>query len=322
MNKAAFIVAGVVFLGVAKGAFAQTYPSKLVRIVNAQGPGTVDVISRAYAQHLAAKWGQAVVVEQRAGAGSIVGAEHVAKAAPDGHTILVSSSAAYTINQWITKDMPYDPGRDLAPLFGLGISLSTLTVSSKLGVGNVQELIALAKANPGKYTFGSAGIGSATHLQCEVLLHELGGLKMLHVPYKGIADVARAMVAGEVHMAYPAKALVMAGIMSGAVRVIAVVGDQRDPELPEVPTLREQIPNSTGSLVWFGFAMPVKTPNAIIQKVSADMLDASKQEDVKELMKKANILPMNTGPREFGELIERERALVGRLIKDLGLDPK
>jgi tripartite-type tricarboxylate transporter receptor subunit TctC len=322
MNTAARFVAGAALLACAGTGYAQAYPSRLVRILNAQGPGTLDVISRGYAQHLTKKWGQPVVVEQRAGAGSIVAAELVAKADPDGHTLLVSSSAAYTVNQWITKDMPYDPGRDLAPLFGLGISVPTLTVTSKLGVSTVQELIALVKANPGKYTFGSAGIGSATHLQAEVLLQELGGLKMLHVPYKGIADVARAIVAGEVHMAYPAKPLVMGGIKKGQARVLAVVGDERDPELPDVPMLKEVVPGATGSLVWFGFAVPIRTPNAIIQKIAADMLETSREEDVKDLMRKANFNPMHTGPKEFGAVIARERALVGKLIKELGLDPK
>ena len=320
---AAAVVLGVAVAGYAQTAFSQVYPSKLVRIINAQGPGTLDVISRAYAQHLTKKWGQPVVVEQRAGAGSILAAEAVSKAEPDGHTLLVSSSAAYTVNQWVTKDMPYDPGRDLAPLFGLGVSVPTLTVSAKLGVSTVQELIELVKKSPGKYTFGSAGIGSATHLQCEVVMQEIGGLKMLHVPYKGIADVARAITAGEVHMAFPAKPLIRGAISKGSVRVLAVVGDQRDPELPDVPTLKEAgFPNSSSSLVWFGFAAPIKTPPALIQKIADDLLEISREEDVKDLMRKANFLPMHTGPKEFGALIARERALVGRLIKDLGLDPK
>ncbi len=187
-------------LGFATAATAQTYPTKLVRIINAQGPGTVDVISRAYAQILSKSWGQPVIVEQRAGGGSILGAEAVSKAEPDGHTILVSSSAAYIVNQWVTKNMPYDPGRDLAPVFGMAVSVPVITVSANVPANSIAELVALAKKEPGKYTFASAGIGSATHLQCEIVWQEIGGIRLLHVPYKGIADVARAGQPGLVRL--------------------------------------------------------------------------------------------------------------------------
>jgi tripartite-type tricarboxylate transporter receptor subunit TctC len=319
-SRAAVVLAALCMASLAQ---AQTYPAKLVRIINAQGPGTVDVISRAYAQHLSKAWGQPVIVEQKAGAGSILGAELVSKAEPDGYTLLVSSSAAYTVNQWVTRDMPYDPGRDLAPVFGLGRSAPVVTVSANFPAKNIAELVALAKQNPGKFTFASAGIGSATHLQAEMLWQELGGLKLLHVPYKGIADVARAVQAGEVNAGLPAKPLILGAVKKGQARILAVISTRRDPELPDVPTLREAgFPSSSESLVWFGFAAPIKTPVPIIDKIAGALGETSKEAEIIGLMEKANFEPMFTGPKEFGALIERERAMVGRLVNQLGLGPK
>ncbi len=310
-------------LCLAASANAQQYPTKLVRIINAQGPGTVDVISRAYAGILSKAWGQPVVVEQKAGAGSILGAELVSHAEPDGHTILVSSSAAYIVNEWVTKNMPYNPGRDLAPVFGMAISLPVIAISNKLQVNNVQDLVAMAKANPGKLSFASAGIGSATHLQQEIIWKEIGGLKMLHVPYKGIADVARAVTAGEVDLGMPAGALVVGAVKKGQARILAVVGDRRDPDFPDAPTLKESgFPNSSGSIVWFGFAAPIKTPKPVIDKIAAGLAEASKDPEVIGLLQKANFQTWFTGPEEFGKTIANGRAAVGRVIQELGIQPQ
>ncbi len=302
---------------------AQAFPAKVVRIINAQGPGTLDVLARAYAQELTKYWGQPVVVEVRPGAGSIIGAEAVARSAPDGHTLLVSSSAAYTVNQWVTKNMPYDPEKDLAPVFGIGRSPSLVTVASSLPVKSVQDLVTLAREKPGALAYGSAGIGSATHLQVEIFLSEMGGLKILHVPYKGINDIVRGITAGEVQMGFTAVPLTVGAAKAGQVRAAVIIGERRDPAFPGVPTLREAgFPNSTGSIIWFGFAVPIKTPQAIVERIASDLARASNEPAQKQVLEKTGWELMLTGPAAFGELGRRERAVIGKVVAEIGLKPE
>lgn len=302
---------------------AQAFPSKVVRIVNAQGPGTLDAISRGYAQELTKYWGQPVIVEARAGAGSIVAADAIAKSAPDGYNILVSSSAAFTINPWISRNLPYDPERDLAPVFGIGRTSTVISVPGSMPAKSVQEFAALARAKPGGMNYGSAGIGSATHLQMEILLRDIGGVKVVHVPYKGIADIVRGMLSGEIHLGPTLAQLTVGPAKTGQIRPLAIVGSQREKEFPDTPTLREAgFPNASGSIIWFGFALPIKTPQAIIDKFAADLLRASAEPAQKKILDSVAWDLMLSGPREFGELWRVERALVGRVIQEIGLKPE
>lgn len=305
------------------GAWAQPYPTKVVRIINAQGPGALDGLTRAYAQELTRYWGQPVIVESRAGGGSIVGADAVAKAAPDGYNILASSSAAYTINPWISKNMPYDPERDLAPVFGIGRTASVISSPASLPAKNLQEFAALAKAKPGALNYGSAGIGSATHLQMEIVFRDIGGVKLTHIPYKGIADIVRGVLTGEVHIGPTLTQLAIGPAKAGQLRPMAVIGNQRERELPEVPTLREAgFPNASGSIIWFGYAAPVQTPGALVEKIAEDMRRASDEPGVRKVLEALNWELMLYGPREFGELWRRERALIGRVVQEVGIKPE
>ena len=301
----------------------QAFPSKVVRIINAQGPGVLDVMARGYAQELNRYWGQPVVVESRAGAGSIIAAEAVARAAPDGHTLLVTSSAALTVNQWVTKVMPYDPEKDLVPVFGIGRTPSLVTLAANLPVKSIQDLVALAREKPGALAFGSAGIGSATHLQVEIFLSEMGGLKMLHVPYKGINDIVRGITGGEVQMGFTAVPLTIGAARAGQVRPLVLIGERRDPAFPDVPTLRESgFPNSTGSIIWFGFALPAKTPQSIVERIAGDLARASNEPAQKQALEKTGWELMLTGPAAFNDLVRRERALIGKVVAEIGLKPE
>jgi tripartite-type tricarboxylate transporter receptor subunit TctC len=301
----------------------QPFPAKVVRIINAQGPGVLDVVARGYAQELTRFWGQPVVVESRPGAGSILGADAVAKSPPDGHTLLVTSSAALTVNPFVTRNMPYDPDRDLAPVFGIGRTPSLISVASSLPVKSVQELVALARQKPGALAYGSAGIGSATQLQTELFLSEVGGAKMLHVPYKGINDIVRGMAAGEVQVGLSSTLLSVGAARAGQIRPLALIGERRDREFPDVPTLREAgFPNSTGSIIWFGFALPAKTPQPLIDRIAADLARASVEQSQKKVLEQTGWEPMLLGPEPFAELIRRERALIGKIVLEIGLKPE
>jgi tripartite-type tricarboxylate transporter receptor subunit TctC len=304
-------------------AVAQTYPNKVVRIINAQGPGTLDVLARGYAQELTRYWNQPVVVESRPGAASILGAEAVARSAPDGYTLLVTSSAAFTVNQWVTRSMPYDPEKELLPVFGIGRSPSLVTVAAGLPVKSVQDLVALAREKPGALAYGTAGVGSATHLQVEIFLSEMGGLKMLHVPYKGINDIVRGISAGEVQLGFTAIPLTIGAAKAGQVRGLVMIGERRDPAFPDVPTLREAgFPNSTGSIIWFGFAVPIKTPQAIVERIATDLARASAEPAQKQTLEKTGWELTLIGPAAFGELVKRERAVIGKVVAEIGLKPE
>lgn len=305
------------------GAHAQTFPAKVVRIVNAQGPGALDGLTRAYAQELTRYWGQPVIVEARAGAGSIVAADAVAKSAPDGYNILASSSAAYTINPWITKNMPYDPERDLAPVFGIGRTSTIISVSGSLPVKNLEELIALARAKPGTLNYGSAGIGSATHLQMEIFLRDLGGLQAVHVPYKGIADIVRGMLSGEIQLGPTLAQLTIGPAKAGQLRPIVIVGSRREASLPDVATLREAgFPNASGSIIWFGYAVPIKTPYALVERLAEDFRRASDEPPVKKVLDALAWDLILSGPKDFGEMWRRERTLIGKVVREVGIKPE
>ena len=316
-------VATVAVMAFATAAHAQSFPTKVVRIINAQGPGVLEVVSRGYAQELSKMWGQPVIVENRAGAGSVLGAETVAKSAPDGHTLLVTSSAALTVNPWVMKNLPYDPEKDLAPVFGIGRTPSLISVASTVPVKNVQELVALARQKPDGLAYGSAGIGSATHLQTEIFFRDIGNVKLLHVPYKGIADINRGLLGNEVQVGLTAVQLTVGAVKAGQVKAIGLIGERRDRLFPDVPTLREQgFPQSSGSLIWFGFALPAKTPQALVERIAADFARAGNEPEQKKVLDSTGWDLMLTGPDAFGELIRRERALIGKVVQEVGIKPE
>ena len=185
---------------------------------------------------------------------------------------LATSSAALTVNPWVMKNLPYDPDKDLSSLFGIGRTPSLISVPASLPVKNVQELVALAKQKPDGLAYGSAGVGSATHLQTEIFLREIGNVKALHVPYKGIADINRGLLGNEIQFGLTAVQLTIGAVKAGQVKAIGLIGERRDKLFPDVPTLREQgFPQSSGSIIWFGLALPAKTPPALVARMACEI---------------------------------------------------
>jgi tripartite-type tricarboxylate transporter receptor subunit TctC len=240
------------------GSYGQStwsYPTKTVRIVVpfAAG-GATDIVTRILAQSLTESWGQAVVVENRGGAGGNIGAAEVAKAAPDGHTLLMTSGSIVTANQHIYKNMGFDPQKDLLPITMVASGPQVIVVNPSLPVTNVKELIELAKAKPGTLNYGHAGIGSQTHLAAENFLYSTG-LNIQQIPYKGEGPAITDLVCGQINLATPNLPAAIGFINGGKLRALAVTGKERSPALPNVPTVAETVPGFE-NIGWFGLMAP------------------------------------------------------------------
>jgi tripartite-type tricarboxylate transporter receptor subunit TctC len=247
---------------------AQTYPSKAVRVVIGVAPGgLMDVLARSVTQDLAKVWNQPVIVENRAGASDIIAAETVARSAPDGYTIFMANSVTWLSNQFLRRNLPFDPVKDFTPVIGIAQSSDVLIAGNALPANNVQELVALARARPGTLNYGSFGVGTATHLDA-IALAAAAGIRITHIPYKGGADVIAAVLGGQVDFAFTGLNAVIPLVRQGKMKALAYGGRQRYPALPQVPTLRESgYGFETGG--WFAWFVPSATPRSVVDRIAA-----------------------------------------------------
>ena len=302
-------------------AAAQNYPNKPVRLLVGFTAGSApDVIARLIAPHLLEQLGQPLVIENRAGAGGSIATEAATKAPPDGYTLNMMA-AADTLQPALRKNLTYDIERDLAPISLVAIGMGVLAVTPSLPASTLKELIALAKAQSGKLSFSSSGIGSSSHLMGE-LLNSMAGVRIAHVPYKGSADSAIAIAAGQVDMGFPNAASVAALVDAGKVRLIAVTGPKRASSLPNVPTISEAGLAGYDRSTWFGMLAPAGTPKDIIFRLNAALVKVGAMPDVKAAMNKQGLELETTTPEQFAALIKREIALNGNLIRQAGVKPE
>ena len=260
----------VAFSMVAGTSMAQHYPDRSVKIVVPYtAGGATDAVARALAQQLSELWKQTVIVENKAGAGSSLGADYVAKSEPDGYTLLFSDSSPFVINPHIYDKLPFDPMKDLEPV-GLGVRLSpALAVSNKTPANNLAELLAYARAHPDALTYASPGIGNYTHVALEYLKH-MAGVKMVHVPYRGTNQVMPDLLSGRVDMFLVTISVFEQYEKDKKLRIFAAATEKRLPQRPELPTIGETVPGYAID-VWFGMAAPAGTPAPILDKINADM---------------------------------------------------
>lgn len=252
-------------------ALAQTYPSKPVRIVVPYpAGGGIDILSRLIGQRLAQKFGQSVVIENKPGAGTLVAAETVARAAPDGHTLMVTTDATISINPYLYAKLPYDPVKDFAPITQLVFLNQLLVANAALPASNLKELIAHAKANPGKLNYASYGVGSQPHLAMEIFKSQ-SGADIVHVPYKGIPQAVPAAIAGEVQLTFSGAASTQAHLKAGRLKALAIGGSARLALLPDVPTFVEQGFADVPANAWFGLFAPAGTPREVIALLHAEV---------------------------------------------------
>ncbi|MFN5511152.1 MAG: Bug family tripartite tricarboxylate transporter substrate binding protein [Burkholderiales bacterium] len=296
-------------------ATAQAWPSRPLKlIVPYPAGGNADQIGRLIADRLAGALGQQVVVENRAGAGATIGAQAVARSPADGYTLLLAPSAVMVITHHLRK-VPYDPETDFAPIASLSSSYGLVAARADLPASTMAELITLARQQPGKLTFGSAGTATATHLSGEIV-HQKAGIKVLHVPYKGSAESLNDLVGGRIDLIYDPVAL--AQVKAGRLKVLATTAGARHPELPDVPTLKEQgIDVDVGS--WFGLFAPKGTPAEIVERIATEAGKAMNAPGTRETLLKFSQYPDYRNPTQFATQIQADTARYKALIQSLGI---
>ena len=296
---------------------AQDYPNRPVKVIVPFSPGgAVDGPMRLIAQELSKRLGQQVVVENKPGAGATIGTEMVAKAPPDGYTLLLASQTN-AISASLYKNLSYDPIEDFAPISLLGREPGVLVVNPKLPVKNFQEFVAYVKEHPGQIDYASSGNGSGQHLFA-ALLASRAGLKMNHVPYRGSGQATADLLGGQVPVAIPGTAGMVGHIRNGKLRPLAVTGAQRSPQLPDVPTVIESGIPDFEAYVWMGLLAPKGTPPAIIDKLHRELIQVLATNEVKSYMSTAGIEIVGSTPAEFGTFFRTERDLWAKVVRDTG----
>jgi tripartite-type tricarboxylate transporter receptor subunit TctC len=301
---------------------AAQYPTKPVRFVNPFPPGgPLDLMGRLLSERLGAALGKPVVVENRPGAAGNIGAAEVARAAPDGHTALLTLFSIVTSNPHLYPGLPFDPLKDFAPVVAIATSDSVLIVHPSLPVKSVAELIAYAKANPGRVNYASAGKASPGHITAEYFARQTG-VQMTHVPYKGNAEAIRGLVAGEAQVFFTPATGALALAQSGKARPIAVYLTERIAELPNVPSLEAQGVagfDAKDLPFWYGLLVPAGTPREVVGKLNAEVLKALKEPEVANRLRAARIFPIGGTPEEFGKMMRDGYAAWGKVIRETGV---
>jgi tripartite-type tricarboxylate transporter receptor subunit TctC len=318
--KGMLVLAVLTALG-AGMAVAQEWPSQPVNIMVGFGPGsTPDLVSRVVAEHLKNKLGQPFVVHNRPGAGGNIGLEAVAKASADGYTIGTTIPGPIIVNP-LTMQMSFDVKKEIRPVTILATQPSVLVVSSKLGVDNLKDLIALLKANPGKYNYSSIGVGSISHLSMELVAQE-SGTQIQHIPYKSSPEALAAILAGEAHMATLAPNAITGPAETGTIKMIAVSTPKRWPALPQVPTFAEQGIVNVQAEAWMAMVAPARTPDAVIERLYKEVKQALESAEVREQMGKFGFEPVGISPVEFAKRIQEEEKRWSKVVDAIGLRVK
>lgn len=294
---------------------AQNWPARPIRVLVGYPPGGfTDVTARLVCDKLGQRLGQSVIVENKPGANGIVAVDTLSKAAPDGHTFAVVI-AAHAANTSLYKKLPYDPRKDLAAVSLIGLSPLLAAVSNDAPFKNAKDLVAFAKANPGKISYGSSGNGSAVHLSTE-LLKSLTGTHMVHIPYRGSAAAFTDLLGGQIHLFMDAAQGLIAPGKAGKVRLIGVASDKRLPVLPEVPTFVEQGIKGFVASTWAGILAPAQTPPAIIKRVADEVAAIVRMDDVRARLDGMGTIPAGSTPAEFQAFIDAETAKWGKVVRD------
>ncbi len=298
---------------------AQNYPNKPIRwIVPYTGGGITDVVTRVVTQKIGTSLGQPIVVDNRPGANSILGADLVAKAAPDGYTILTVIAAHAANATLYAGKLPFDPVKSFIPISLAGIAPLILTANNNFPAKDVKELIAYAKANPGKVNFGSSGIGAAAHLTTE-LLKQTAGIDMVHVPYKGTAPALTALMANDIQILVDVPSTLMPHVRGGKIKALAMFSANRIQGAPEVPTMAQAGGPALESSTWVLFLAPAGTPRDIVNRLSAETAKAINQSDIKDRFNQIGIEPVGNGPEQAARFLADEISKWSKVITTAGV---
>ena len=321
-NKRRKILAGVLcaasLLAVAPGlALGQAYPNRPVRlIVPYSAGGATDIVARILAQKLPEFLGQQVVIDNRPGAGGLIGTDTVAKASPDGYTLLTTSTP-HVIFPHLHKKVPFDALNDFAPIMQFGDQPYALTIHPSLGATTVKELIALARKQPGVINYASSGNGGAQHMFAALFV-SMAKIDMVHIPYKGSGPARADLLGGQVKLGCLGIASVLANHKAGQVRILAVTSAKRSHEIPDIPSIAETIPGYDASL-WQGLSVPRSTPRPVIERIQRDVRKALESPDVKLAFERSGTYVVATNPKAFGDLLRVELEKWGRVAREINL---
>jgi len=312
------LIVGAALTATTAASLAQDYPARPIRLILGFAPGgSTDLVARVVGQKMAEAWAQQVVVDNRPGANGMIGADLVAKANPDGYSLLLSSIGPMAINASLYK-MPYDIVADFAPISYTGNVTNLLVVHPSVAAANVKELIALAKAQPGKLTFGSSGTGGAPHMAVE-LFKILAKVNVVHVPYKGGGPAMADLVGGQISGSFASMPSSIPFVRAGKLRALAVTAPKRSPAEPQIPTISEAGIPGFAVLDWQGLFTTAKTPPAIVNKLNAEVVRILALPDVVEKLAVAGVEIQTSTPREWGDFVKSEIAKWGKVVKEAGI---
>ena len=307
----------------AGSAAGQAWPTaKPITIVVPVPPGpAVDFVARLLAEKLRQSLGQTVVVENRGGASGSIASTMVARAAPDGYTLIAATSGTHVSPVHLMKNLPYDPIKDFTPIMAAAEPVTGLVVNAALPVKSVPELIAYAKANPGKLTYGSSGVGSVFHVMGE-LLNQTAGIETRHVPYRGVALAMQDVIAGHIPMMFVSVSSAAGALQDGKARLLAVLEPKRYPKLPQVPSMSEIIPAFRKPPTWFGFFGPANMPPELVARLNAEMVKAITAPDARAKLEAADLAVIGGPPDQMAKLLKEGIARFGEIVKAAGIKPQ
>ncbi len=311
-------IAAIAFM--AATATAQTFPNKPVKlVVPTTAGGQTDNFARALGLELGKIWSQPVIIENRPGANTIVGASYVAQSPADGYTILLANDPTLSSNQYLYAKLPYDPVKDFAPVINMVESVQVLVAESSFPAQTLGQFIDMAKAKPGFYNYGSWGEGSATHLDTEKF-SQVAGIKLVHVPYKGAADTMVALMGKQIDVAFAGVSLSLPAVRSGKLKVLAYGGTKRSPQHPNVPTFAESGVPGFESKAWFGLVVPAATPRAVIEKIAQDTSAILKKPEFADRqITSVGYWLIDQGPDQFEAFLKKDRTSYASRIGALNL---
>ena len=313
MNR---IVAGLAAILLAAAAFAQSYPTKPIRLIVpfAAGGGN-DNVARLVGKSLSDSLGQQMVIDNRPGAGGVLGAELAAKSPPDGYTLFLGGVGSHAINPNLHERLPYDPVRDFAPVILLASAPLILVLHPSVPADSIREFIALARAKPGQLNYASNGNGSSSHLAA-VMFEAMAGVAIVHVPYKGLSPALTDLLSGRVQLMFSSVVAILPHIKAGKLRSLAVTGSKRLSSMPELPTVAESGLIGYEASSWYGVLAPAGTPKEIIARLNAETVKALEQPEVRNSLLAEGAEPIGGPPEKFAAHIKSENERLGKLIRD------
>jgi tripartite-type tricarboxylate transporter receptor subunit TctC len=301
---------------------AQGYPEKTITIVVPYGPGgSTDLLARSVAQRMSESMGQSIIVDNRAGAGGMIGSDLVARAAPDGYTLLVGTGATHGIVKFTTKALAYDPVKDFTALTEAVEVPIVLAVHSSVPAKDAKEFVDYVKKNPGKISFGSSGTGSPHHLAGE-LLKQMTGIDMIHVPYKGAGQAMQDLVGGQIPSIFTTLSTAIPQMRGGKIKILGLVETKRQPSVPEIPTIGESLPGYAMPRSWLGFFGPANLPAPIVKRLNAEILKALRAPDIRAKLESAGMPVVGTSAEEFATVVKDDIEMYRKIATGAGIKPE